>query len=537
MQESVAHGKGGRRPVTLKRPLTVLAGISTLAAAAVLSIHLGASGREARLVAVAPSAPPTPHPAAAAPPRPTVIGVNLYGLLTYNRQPVFANLIEQGEWFSSRGQSWKQMGDSQLDPSGWVKWLNPGETAPHLLALPGAPFRPETVRCTFTGKGELQAGGVARVQDSDAHSLTLDLQPTGNPEELAWIELVRTDPQDPLKNIDCRKVGTLADARFDPDFLAFLKGFRVIRFLDWQRVNDNAPVSWATRTLPGSASQVSAAGASIEDMVDVANATGADPWFLMPYNADADYVRHFAQLVRARLSPKRTVYVEFGNEVWNDYFDAAQQAQREGLAQGLGAGDPMRARMERYAERMEETMKVWTSVYADRPSALVRVCSTQHANSSLARMVLGHRDTARWVDALATAPYIWFDLKGYHAGDVDRVFAGLPGAVDRTMAMADENKAIAAEYGKRYIAYEGGQHLITDDLDLARAIQRDPRMGAIYARYLEGWRQRFGDTMVLYASTTPIAGYGSWGLREYAGQPLSEAPKLAAVRRFMGDAE
>jgi hypothetical protein len=98
--------------------------------------------------------------------------------------------------------------------------------------------------------------------------------------------------------------------------------------------------------------------------------------------------------------------------------------------------------------------------------------------------------------------------------------------------MAEDNRAIAKAHGLRYIAYEGGQHLVTTDLVLARAVQRDPRMGEVYARYLEGWRRRFGDTLVLYATSAPIAGYGSWGLQEYAGQPASETPKLTALRQF-----
>jgi hypothetical protein len=44
---------------------------------------------------------------------------------------------------------------------------------------------------------------------------------------------------------------------------------------------------------------------------------------------------------------------------------------------------------------------------------------------------------------------------------------------------------------------------------------------------------RVGGDLILYASTAPIASYGSWGLREYAGQPEEEAPKYAAVRRFL----
>jgi hypothetical protein len=268
-------------------------------------------------------------------------------------------------------------------------------------------------------------------------------------------------------------------------------------------------------------------------MVDLANTVGADPWFTMPYQADEEYLRAFAELVHDRLDPERTVYVELGNEVWNDMFASAQDAQREGLARGLGGGDPATAQVQRYAERMTEAMRVWTQVYADRPQALVRVAATQNANPELARTVLGFRDSAAWVDALATAPYFWLDLDGRKAGDADRILDDLPDAISQTFAMARENQRVAAAHGKRYIAYEGGQHLVTPDLALARSLQRDPRMGDAYKRYLAGWREDFGDTLTLYASTAPISEYGSWGLREYGGQPIAEAPKYRVVRSFL----
>jgi len=471
---------------------------------------------------------------AAAPP--IVLGINLFGLQTFNRQQVFSNMILQSEWFSSRGDGWTPMPSQQLDAAGWVRSLEPGQTAPRPLVLPAAPFRAMAVRCTFAGRGGLEAGGVARVLGVSAGAVDLELRPTGAEGEGAWVELISTDPADPLRELDCRKAGVPRSQRFDPEFLAFLSGFKVVRFLDWQRTNDNAPASWATRSLPGSGSQVGVAGASVEDMVDLANAAGADPWFLMPYNADADYLRGFAALVHAGLDPGRKVYVELGNEVWNDIFDASGQAEREGLALGLGGGDPMRARMERYSQRMVAAMRIWTAIYADRPQALIRVCASQHANPELARMVLNYGHADRWVDALATAPYLWLELDGYRKRDLDRIFTQMPGSMERTLAMAEANRAVAARHGLRYIAYEGGQHLVTTDLDLARAVQRDPRMGGVYLRYLEGWRRRFGDTLVLYAATAPIGEYGSWGLREYAGQPAAETPKLSAVRRFQAEA-
>ncbi|EQB15317.1 hypothetical protein [Novosphingobium lindaniclasticum] len=509
-----------------------MTGVCAAAAAAIGVVSSGIVNRFPRAEQAFPVlAAGAPH----AVPR-TTLGINLFGLQTFNRQQVFANMIAQSEWFSSRGEGWSPMPAARLDALGWVRSLEPGQTAPRPLVLPAAPFGPATVRCTFAGKGALQAGGAARLIDASAENVELELRPSGAEDEGAWVELIRTDPADPLRDLDCRKSTSLPGERFDPEFLSFLSGFEVIRFLDWQRTNDNAKVAWANRTLPTSASQVGIGGASIEDMVDLANATGADPWFLMPYEADADYIRGFARLVRKRLDPRRKVYVELGNEVWNQIFDASAQAEREGLALGLGHGDPTRARMERYAGKITAAMRIWTEVYADRPGSLIRVCASQHANPELARMILDHEDTRRWVDALATAPYLWLDLEGRSRSNLDPIFEAMPDSVERTFAMAAANREIAAAHGLRYIAYEGGQHLVTRDIDLARAVQRDARMARVYDRYLEGWRRRFGDTLTLYASTAPIGEYGAWGLREYAGQPADETPKLTAVRRFQREA-
>ncbi|MFT3967652.1 MAG: hypothetical protein QM690_17405 [Sphingobium sp.] len=465
--------------------------------------------------------------------RPTRLGINLFGPATYNRQQVFSNLISQSEWFSSRGGGWTAFPAGQLDGQGWIRHLEPGQTAPRPLVLPPAPFRRTAVACTYQGRGMLEAGGVASVRARGDRSILLDLRPTGADDEGAWIELTRTDPANPLRALDCREEGLPPGERFHPDFLAFARQFALLRFLDWQRVNDNAPVRWADRPRPDSASQVGPGGVSIEDMVDLADRTGADPWFLMPYRAGPDYVRAFARLVHDRIDPRRTVYVELGNEIWNDMFDAARQARSEGMAMKLGDGDPGRAQMIRYAGKVRETMRIWTEVFADRPDRLVRVASAQNANPDLAAIILGHGDTASWVDALATAPYVWIDLDGYGAGDVDRIFARMPGAIDAAFAFAERNRAVASRHGKRFIAYEGGQHLVTGDMALARALQRDPRMGALYDGYLERWSRTMGGELVLYASTAPIGDYGAWGLQEYAGQSPAQAPKLQAVRRFL----
>lgn len=469
-------------------------------------------------------------------PPPTSIGINLSGLAPYNRQQVFANLIAQSEWFANTGKGWTAMPPAQLDAKGWITHLTPGQVAPRPFVLPAAPLGRVAVRCTFAGDGDLSVGGIAHLTATAPGSIDLDLVSEGGTDEGAWIQLDRTDQNNPLRNIDCRDRRIPAGERFAPAFLASLHGFAAVRFLDWQLTNLNRRVAWDRRTRVDSATQVGGDGVAIEDMVELANRARVDPWFLMPYNADATYIERFARLVHESLDHDRIVYVELGNEVWNDMFDATLQARREGLAAGLApADDPNRAQTRRYAQKTREAMRIWTRVFADRPQRLVRVAATINVYPALAEMILEYEDMPRWIDALATAPYIQLDLSERGAGDVDWVFARMDGAIDAAIGFATQNRAIAAKYGKRYLTYEGGQHLVSKNMDLARPVQRDRRMAAVYRRYLEMWRTRIGDRMMLYASSSPIGDAGAWGLTEYAGQPEADAPKLRAVQAFMAD--
>ncbi|WP_395397007.1 hypothetical protein WBP07_30550 [Novosphingobium sp. BL-8A] len=508
---------------TLVVPGLVVLGLVVLAAIAAGAVSIGAQQNKSAAVPIGPE----PSPA------PMRVGINLFSVVNSGRQQVFSNMILQSEWFSSEGAGWKPFPVDQLDAQGWIRFLKPGQTAFHPIVLPPAPFHPAIVKCTYQGRGQIEAGGVAEVRNRAAQSFTLDLNPTGAEDEGAWMELAATDKDDPVRNIDCRLADRPATERFSPEFLTFVRQFKIIRFLDWEPVNDNPAVRWEDRTTPQSATQAGPGGVSIEDMIEVANSTGADPWFLMPYKADGNYVRSFAQLVHDRLDPHRTVYVELGNEIWNSMFDAAQQAQAEGLALGLGGGDAKRAQMLRYAQKVRQTMQIWTEVFADRPHQLVRVASSQNAWPDLASIILDDADTAQWVDALATAPYFGFDIAKYGAGDTDRIFAKVPATMDEVLSKALIHREIAARHGKRYLTYEGGQHFVTENMALAHALQRDPRMATAYADYLSKWKARIGGDLVLFSSTAPIASYGSWGLREYAGQPLDQAPKLRAVRAFL----
>jgi hypothetical protein len=387
---------------------------------------------------------------------PTTIGVNLSPPANYSKARSLANLAAGGFWFASDHHV---IGPDEVDSDGNVKKIASGITLRRILTPPNPGAKGGTIRCSWQGKGDLKPGGKimpgAQTANSFVFSLASDAAGRAGNAEL---KLSSIDPADPIRDIDCRDVSLPKDARFDPKFVDSLRRFKVIRFMDWQASNANAPVTWASRHRPTSIDTLRGDGIAIEDMVALAKATNADPWFTMPWNGDDDYFERFARMIHDNIPADRTVYVEMGNEIWNHAFRASQQAQKEGVAAGL-APDANRAGLHRYAERLAHVMDIWKKVYADRPGRLVRVAACQNGDAC-AKTVLGYQDTAKHVDALATAPYFGGRLSRTTFANADAVFAALDPEIDWTLSRALQAKAVAAQFGKRYIAYEAGQHLI-----------------------------------------------------------------------------
>lgn len=460
---------------------------------------------------------------------PTTIGVSV-SLPTYSgKGRALANLAAGSNWLA---KDHHVLGLDEVDEQGNVKKLLPGISLMRAMTPPNGAEKNPTIRCTWNGKGTLKVGGkMVLGTRSDAHSFSYTLNNLRGDDgagPVAIMTLTDVDTANPIRDIDCRETTMPAAARIDPIFVALLRGFKVIRFMDWQNTNENAPVTWQTRHLPGAIDTTHRDGVAIEDMVAFAKEAGTDAWFNMPYNGDDDYYEHFARLVHDSLPADHIVYVEMGNEVWNHAFKVAGQAMREGQAANL-SDNPNKAGLLRYAQRLAHVMDIWKKVYADRPHSLVRVAACQNSDWC-AKTVLGYEDTARHVDAMATAPYFGARLNNTVYASPDELFAALDGEIDRTLAIALQVKAVAAQYGKRYIAYEGGQHLIFKDVAFEQQVERDPRMYAAYKKYLDFWRAQIGDTVSLWVASGGISRYGAWGLVEYVGQPLSDAPKMRAVQ-------
>jgi hypothetical protein len=463
------------------------------------------------------------------PRQPTSYGVNLFSPAYWSNERAFMNLAAGGAWRSIH-TNWSDFDPARIDRFGTILSLNPGENVALALTKPPAAFRGDVaVRCTYQGKGV-----VAGVGMSGLHATPGRLDFIWQKDNLtSHFRIDATDPADPIRNIDCREANADPKALFDPAFVNTLRAFKSVRFMDWQQSNANMAGNWAQRTPPQATIQASMQGVAIEHMVTLANLAKFDPWFVLPWKSEPNYVENFARYVHDHLEPGRTAYIEVGNEIWNNDFPASRQALAEGQVRNLGKTEP-EARMRRYGQRSVEVFKVWERVFADNPKRIVRILSGQNAWPEPILYALDFQDTAAHVDALASALYFGQDMMADPATDTSNLtplFAKLNASITDTYGTARRFKKIADSRGLRFLGYEGGQHVSYAGPDVAFSgrLNRDPRMGEAFRIFLAGWDRDFGDLLLIYHLTSPIGRSASFGLREYSGQPIAETPKLKAL--------
>jgi hypothetical protein len=85
------------------------------------------------------------------------------------------------------------------------------------------------------------------------------------------------------------------------------------------------------------------------------------------------------------------------------------------------------------------------------------------------------------------------------------------------------NRQVATAHGLPLVSYEGGQHLVAKPgdqhndkafVDFLKSVNRDPRMGELYTKLLDGWYKAGGKTFTFFNDTQPWSKWGSWGLKE-----------------------
>ena len=458
------------------------------------------------------------------------LGINLTGLTDWNTEFPFVDLFRTSRpWISQqKGKPWGKGPPLDLDQHGWVRSLQPDCWAETLMGTHGH-YPPGQYVCLYDGVGTIELRNIKREIERSPGRIVFEADPSKG---AIFLRITATDPRNYVRNIRVIMPGfekTYATQIFNPVFLNRWASFNTFRFMDWMKTNGSRVETWDDRPRIKDATWM-ARGAPIEVMVELCNRTGLNPWFCIPHRANDDYVRRFAELVKAKLRPDLRVYIEYSNEVWNSMFPQTKYCNEQGMKLGL-ASKPWEAGWRYSAWRSVQIFKIWAEVFGGT-ERLVRVISGQAANPYVCEQKLSFHAAYNYCDALAIAPYfgpvVTPDGKPAAAEVARWTVNDLLNFVQaHTLPRAVENmrrcKAVADKYGVKLVAYEAGQHLVgargaENNEALTRlfhAANRSQQMGTLYTKYLDAWADIGGDLCCLYSSVGTWSKWGSWGLLEH----------------------
>ncbi|MEM9826803.1 MAG: hypothetical protein AAF958_09450 [Planctomycetota bacterium] len=503
------------------------------------------------------------------------LGINFAGPADWNTELPFCDVFKLSRpWLSQRhGAGWGQGPELELDPRGFIKRLQPGcfaETP--LCTIEGGHYPSGRYTVWYRGRGKIEFSGAATTRSttpSPSPSTSTSTSTSTTPPTSRgmgkieidvdakrggfFMRLMETDPDDLIRDLHVILPGyedRWKESIWRDEFLEAWKGMSVFRAMDWQHTN-NSEIESVDDFPELTDATYTPHGLPIELICDFANRTGIDPWFCVPHRANDAAVRHMAKTIHTKLDPERKVLVEYSNEVWNAQFKQAKFAQAKGQALGL-AEKPWEAGWKFTSKRSLEIFEIFDDVFAQAGKdfenrRVIRVLPAQAANAFVAQQIVAAFDAAQHADVLAIAPYVSMNVRPEQAESV--ITLGVDGILEKARRESlpkaidwiRKNHQVAQAKGLRLYAYEAGQHLVgvgdavhNEALTkLLQAANRSPQMGILYDDYFAAWEAAGGELMCLFSSTGRYSKWGSWGLREYADQDESDAPKFRSTMRWL----
>lgn len=479
-----------------------------------------------------PTPVPTPVPTPTPVPEPTPVPTPTPGPLT--KSFIGTNLKEPIDWstdFPFTNHLWKvstpfsgvlygTWSDGRaldLDAKNNVKSLLPGQTARLVVFTAARPLVNFVIK--WQGKGSLVIEN-AKVVSTAANQMVILPNASG----AVTIDISAVDAADPLRNLTMVREDQLSvTSMFNPDFVADMKKYKAIRFMDWQLTNGESGVARSAADLakdfiPLADLPINLSGKNrgvpLEVMIALLNETKCDGWFCINATADAAYRKQFMETIKAKLDPSLKVYIENSNEVWNSMFPQAKQF-----------GATFQEQMNNHALRssiIADEVKLYLG--AQGISVMGGWSEATYWDEYWLSYLKGQGKTLP--DVLAIAPYFGNGVQDAAAAVTD---GRLSAAIDRSIAEMTTNLAIAKKYGVGLVCYEGGMHVLPG-VNVAGA----PEMQGLYERYLNAWAALTGKAIFMhYAYCSSWSSSGSWGEKKYQYDPPS--PKSKAIAKVISE--
>jgi hypothetical protein len=539
---------------------------------------------------VPPEPVPAPIPTNVAPANGTNdIAIGLASVVDWSTQQPFLDVFKTARrWIGHMPGKWGGMSEAELraaghlDVNGWPIRMPRTLGSIGTLILTDLPEDAQTFAgryvLRYTGKGIIEVTGRAQNVRYGKNEIRFDFTPGPGSVD---IRLQRINTSDPVRitsvTMENRVAALDAGQMFNPEWTTLLGPFRVLRFMDWGETNNSKLSTWDDRTNVSEYTYTKEV--PFEVMIDLANTLEKDPWLNVPHLADDDFVRQMAQLVKDRLDPKLTVYVEFSNEVWNWSFEQAAWAD-ENAQLRWGKRDKW---VQYHGFRAAQVARIWSDVFADEAdNRLINVIATQTGWLGLEREVL-EADLVRAeglpapvdaFDAYAVTGYFGAMLGGMDRAEqtsgwlreslakaqADAAAAGLQGQegtdhvakhrFDLAVSLAVQelrdgaisgktdgtlkdllerllpyHAGVAASHSLPMIMYEGGTHVVGNrgrENDEALTaffthLNYTPEMGTLYQELLQGWKAAGGQLFNAFLDVGKPTKWGSWGALRHLG--------------------
>lgn len=502
-----------------------------------------------------------------------LLGMSTNEVMQVDSSVPFIDLFKQALPFAESRRLTK--GNIVYDKDGWPRHLNGGVAGTNLIHwLPAGTIPEGNYTVLYDGEGTLKYSDDATLISQSAGREVIQIRSGQDKFFKVTLTITKSNPKNYLRNIRLLPPGGICANNpykrvvsqracrgnylafekhyekilFNPDYLNFMRDFKVIRFTNMSGITRNPMTSWQRMpqmTKATWAGKEGVRGAPVEVMVKLANKLNAHPWFNIPHAADNNLVRQYAQYVKKHLRPHLKPYIEYTNEAWNSAFSQAQYTKVMGLKQRLDT-NRAQAGHKFYVKRSVEIMKIWAQVYGGA-QRITRVLGGFAASPQMTELLLKYQNAYQHFDAFAIAPYFYVhqrNLKQIHS--VPDVFKLLkdpknPYSLGNVYKMLERQMAVAKKYKVKLIAYEGGQHLMAPGTrsikdhpnPLLIAANRGNPMEKMYVEYLQNWGSITGNSlMILFSAPRTYQFYGSWGVKEHINQPDHKAPKYRAIKRF-----
>jgi len=503
------------------------------------------------------------------------LGINTNEATDMDSSVPFVDLFRLAIPFD-QARPWLTKGNILYDKDGWPKNLNGGRAGTRFINnFQQQSIPPGDYTVLYKGEGTIEYGGNAHLLHQSPGRDIISIRGNQKGSITATLTITKSNPANYIRDIqvimpggickknpfrhilkrkDCGSNGPYlsfaAHAKeiiFNPDYLNFMKDFRVIRMMNMSGVTRNNRIRWEKRPQINQATwggKEGTRGVPLEIMVKLANLVGTDIWFNLPHRADDNYIRQYATYVSHNLNPKLKAYIEYTNEAWNGIFSQMHYIQQMGFSLGLDKNKQY-AGYKFYSKRSVEIFKIWESVFGGH-ERLVRVMGGMSTNVPLTHLMLGFEDAYKYTDVLAIAPYFFATQAELNrVKNVDDVFRlllshGNKYSVPNILKVVKRQADAVKKYGVDLVAYEGGQHLVSygthrsDEGPNPFLIQanKDDRMSRLYYDFLKGWKKAGGKLFVAFSAPRSYNWIGSWGIKEYITQGVDDAPKYRALLYF-----